>query len=284
MKRHIRRRTVAFIALLITACAAVAVPLTLHAVQREATSSAVSSSHTSVSSASVPVPETGGKSSGQASSGGSVQMQGGSSVSLPAAGSLLMLVNKSHPLPADYVPDFATVDIAYYYSAQKDNRFDARAARYLDSMVADSRKEGANLVIVSGYRSPAYQQQNFRDDVNSLIKQGYTSSQAESITATTVAPPGTSEHETGLAVDVVTYGWFVKNTDLNETFDQTPAFRWLSDHAADYGFILRYPKGKESITGYSYEPWHYRFVGLDKAKTIRDSGLCLEEYLNRYGG
>lgn len=237
---------------------------------------------------------------GKAPSAGTVSTVCGPAASSPAAppaakpggapgsrtassGSLLMLVNKTHPLPEGYLPALASVDIRYYYSSDKDSRMDARAAPYLEQMIADSRKTGANLVIVSGYRSHQYQQENFQRSVSRLTAQGQTASQAAAVTAESIAPPGTSEHETGLAVDVCNYGWFVGNTDLNAGFDQTPAFKWLSDHAADYGFILRYPRDKVPVTGYTYEPWHYRFVGRDNAKKIRKSGLCLEEYLKKYG-
>lgn len=206
-----------------------------------------------------------------------------SAASAVSSGSLLMLVNKMHPLPDGYVPTLAAVDIRYYYSSDKDNRMDARAVPYLEQMVADSRKAGAGLVIVSGYRSHEYQTENFQRSVSRLMTQGLTASQADAATADSIAPPGTSEHETGLAVDVCSTGWFVSNSDLNADFDKTPAFRWLSDHAASYGFILRYPKDKVSVTGYTYEPWHYRFVGRDNAQKIRKSGLCLEEYLKKNG-
>lgn len=206
-----------------------------------------------------------------------------SAASAASSGSLLMLVNKTHPLPTGYAPTLASVDIRYYYSSDKDNRMDARAAPYLEQMVADSRKAGANLVIVSGYRSHEYQQENFQRSVSRLMAQGQTASQASAATADSIAPPGTSEHETGLAVDVCGTGWFISNTDLNAGFDKTPAFKWLSGHAASYGFILRYPKDKVSVTGYTYEPWHYRFVGRDNAQKIKKSGLCLEEYLKKTG-
>ena len=99
-----------------------------------------------------------------------------------------------------------------------------------------------------------------------------------------VAIPGKSEHNAGLAADIIEQG----NYTLTEDFENTPQFKWLNENAAKYGFILRYPKGKESVTGIIYEPWHYRFVGVYHATKIKDSGLCLEEYAeslkNKTGG
>jgi D-alanyl-D-alanine carboxypeptidase len=198
-----------------------------------------------------------------------------------ALGGLLMLVNKEHPLPESYTPNFVTVPSKYYYSSDKDNNFDSRAAPYLEKFITDARAAGFDLDIVSGYRSYSYQQENYDRHVSSFLSSGYTSAAASSAAANEVAPPGTSEHETGLAADIITSDWYVHNKDLTASFDQTPAFAWMYAHCADYGFILRYLKNKVNVTGYEYEPWHYRFVGVDNAKKIMQSGLCLEEYLNK---
>ncbi|MEG0340419.1 MAG: M15 family metallopeptidase, partial [Oscillospiraceae bacterium] len=93
-----------------------------------------------------------------------------------------------------------------------------------------------------------------------------------------VARPGTSEHNLGLAADIVSENWYSHHNDLTAEFDKTKEYDWLAAHAQDYGFILRYPKGKESITGISYEPWHYRYVGINAAKKIKSESLTLEEY------
>lgn len=196
-----------------------------------------------------------------------------------ASDPLLLLVNAAHPLPADYSPTLAYVNIAYFCSPDKDNRMDARAAPYMEKLAAASRQAGTSVVLVSGYRSPTYQKENFDRSVSRMISGGMTASAASAATAETIAVPGASEHETGLAMDVCSAGWFVRNTDLNAGFDQTAAFRWLNAHAAEYGFILRYPKDKAAVTGIAYEPWHYRFVGVANAEKISRSGLCLEEYL-----
>lgn len=205
-------------------------------------------------------------------------------VSSGSADPLLVLVSSSHPLAANYSLTLAAVNIAYYCSPDKDNRMDSRAVPYVEKMVAASRRAGASVVLVSGYRSHDYQQQNFDRSVSRLMAQGETADAASTATAASIAVPGTSEHETGLAMDVCSAGWFVHNSDLNAGFDQTAAFRWLSAHAAEYGFILRYPKDKNAVTGIIYEPWHYRFVGPENAEKIVRSGLCLEEYLDRGAG
>ena len=204
--------------------------------------------------------------------------------SLPAVGSLLMLVNKDHPLPESYTPTFSTVNISYYISSSKDNRFDSRAAGDLTAMISDARQDGVPLVIVSGYRSYEDQVEDFNYNKQRFVSEGYSDSVAASMTAVSVAPPGYSEHSTGLAADIVNSGWYSSHSQLTADFDKTAAFAWLDAHAADYGFILRYPKDKESVTKYEYEPWHYRYVGRGTAEKIKESGLCLEEYLAKYDG
>ena len=117
----------------------------------------------------------------------------------------------------------------------------------------------------------------FNRKINQYKAKGYDDNEAYNIAKTIVAIPGTSEHNLGLAADIVTPSY----QTLDEGFAQTEAFRWLSENAADYGFILRYPKGKGDITGIIYEPWHYRYVGQAAAKVITEQGICLEEYLHR---
>lgn len=197
-----------------------------------------------------------------------------------AAGGLLMLANKDNVLPESYVPTFAKVPLSYYISNSKDNRLDERAAPYLEKFIDAARTAGYNIDIISGYRTYQYQQDNYTRHVKQFEAKGETTSQAEADAAKLVAPPGTSEHETGLAADIITSDWYNKNPDLNADFDKTPAFTWLYNHCADYGFILRYPKDKVSATGYEYEPWHYRFVGIDNAKVIMQKKICLEEYVS----
>lgn len=196
------------------------------------------------------------------------------------AGGLLMLANKDNVLPESYVPTFAKVPASYYISSAKDTRFDERAAPYLEKFIDAARAAGYNVDIISGYRTYQYQQDNYTRHVKQLEAKGETASQAQADAANLVAPPGTSEHETGLAADIVTSDWYKKNPDLTSDFDKTPAFAWMYSHCADYGFILRYPKDKVSVTKYEYEPWHYRFVGIQNAKIIMQKKICLEEFVS----
>lgn len=209
----------------------------------------------------------------------SKQVDGSSFEVSSKTGSLTMLINKTHKLTSDYTPDFSRIPINYYSSSSKDNRFDSRAAPYLIKFVSAARKAGYDVNIISGYRTYSYQQNNFDRHVKALTAKGESLSQAQSDAAKLVAPPGTSEHQSGLAADIITSDWYTKNNDLTGDFDKTSAFKWMYAHCSDYGFILRYPKDKVDITKYEYEPWHYRFVGIKTAKKIMNSGICLEEYL-----
>lgn len=191
--------------------------------------------------------------------------------------SLLMLVNKQNPLPDNYSINFTTIPTKYYIQSGVDFRLDSRAAPYMTAMLDAAKKDGVNIGMVCGYRSNATQATLYQNKINTLMKTGVTSATAESEAAQAVAPPGYSEHASGLAADLAYNG----NSYLDSSYENTPAFTWLSAHAAEYGFILRYPKDKTSITQYEYEPWHYRFVGVENAQKIKASGLCLEEYVNQ---
>ena len=167
-----------------------------------------------------------------------------------------------------------TVNIEGY-----ENRpFDARAATALEEMLADAEAAGNKLYLVSGYRSVARQKALFERKVTSFVEEGLPREQAEKNAAQWVARPGTSEHNLGLAADIVSADWYSNHSDLTADFEQTPQFAWLKAHCAEYGFILRYPQGKESITGVTYEPWHYRYVGREAAQIIMQRGITLEEY------
>jgi D-alanyl-D-alanine carboxypeptidase len=226
-------------------------------------------------------PGSHASSTAHSASGSSEIQQSSAAVSSAASSAvdngLLILVNKDNPVPADYNPAFVSIPMKYFISDAKTDQdhFVAAAAPYLEKMIDDAASDGVSLDIVSGYRSKTYQQGLFQSDVSSYLKLGYSESKAESATAQKVAVPGYSEHQTGLACDLGYNG----KSNLTSSYDKTPAFAWLMSHCADYGFILRYPEDKVAITGYEYEPWHYRFVGVDDAKKIMQSGLCLEEYL-----
>lgn len=154
---------------------------------------------------------------------------------------------------------------------------DQRAAESYRKMLAD----GAAYDIrgVSLFRPQSLQESLFNREVNKWKGQGYGQKEAEQKANTIVKRPGYSEHNTGLAADVGGSG----NYSLNQNFENTDAYRWLIAHCADYGFILRFPKDKEEITGVIFEPWHYRYVGTEAAKEIMSRGLCLEEYLYEKG-
>ncbi|MEG0614864.1 MAG: M15 family metallopeptidase [Oscillospiraceae bacterium] len=179
------------------------------------------------------------------------------------------LVNQSHLLDENYSIDTTTV-----YESYMKFKMDSRMADYMLKMLADAKKDGINLTICSAYRSLEKQKSLFNNDVEKYKNQGYSKEEAYAMTAKNVAIPGQSEHQTGLAADILSDEF----SSLSEKFDTSKAFKWLDENAYKYGFILRYPKDKTEITGISYEPWHYRFVGLYHAKEIKNSGKCLEEY------
>ena len=178
----------------------------------------------------------------------------------------LILVNPWNEVPEDY-----EVKLTRLKNGQA---VDSRCYPMLQQMMDDCRAAGLNPVICSSYRTHDKQEELFRKKVNTLRKQGYSQEEAETEAARWVARPGTSEHETGLAVDIVDKSYQL----LDEKQEQTPVQQWLMAHCAEYGFILRYPVEKSDLTGIGYEPWHYRYVGVEAAKAITEQGLCLEEY------
>lgn len=179
----------------------------------------------------------------------------------------LILVNKTSLLPSGYTVNTASIGNGY--------EFDARAADALNQMLADGNAEGLNLMVCSAYRSVARQEVLYNNKVNEYIGYGYSEEEARQIAGTIVAPPGTSEHATGLAADIVSVNYQV----LDDGFESTPEFAWLQEHAADYGFVLRFPSNKQDVTDIIYEPWHYRYVGVEHAHRMNELGLCLEEYV-----
>ncbi|MGG2083433.1 M15 family metallopeptidase [Lysinibacillus pakistanensis] len=163
----------------------------------------------------------------------------------------ILLANKIYPLPSTFAP-----------------RENKEARQALDKMLAAAKKQGFDFVAFSGYRSFDYQTTLYNNYVN---RDGQAAADRYS------ARPGYSEHQTGLAFDIGERG--KENLWLTEEFGETPAGQWLLTNAQDYGFILRFPKNKEDITGYMYESWHYRYVGVDIAKEIKKKDITLEEYL-----
>ena len=156
----------------------------------------------------------------------------------------ILIVNKSYSLPQDYAPGL-----------------DPEAEAAFNRMAADAADEGLNIWIASGYRSYEYQ---------SKIYNNYSTMYGSETADTFSARPGHSEHQTGLAIDM---------NSIDDSFADTPESDWVKENCYKYGFIIRYPKGKEDITGYKYEPWHVRYLGEETAEKVYNSGLTLEEYL-----
>lgn len=180
---------------------------------------------------------------------------------------LLTLVNAEHPMPSEWPYELVQLN--------NGQNIDSRAYEDLQQMMDTARAEGYDPYICSSWRSHETQVRLFEEEIQSYKKQGYSEREAEVQAAQWVAVPGTSEHELGLALDIVSVG----NQRLEESQENTPTQQWLMEHCYEYGFILRYPEDKEDITGIGYEPWHYRYVGREHARAIRESGLCLEEYV-----
>ena len=179
-----------------------------------------------------------------------------------------ILVNKTHPLPEDYEPaDLVPVNIPFAHVGNDSRNYMRRpAAEALETMFRDAEAAGRHPLGVSGYRS--YERQKNIYTSNVAVK-------GEMHTSLYSAKPGQSEHQTGLAMDISSPS---VQSALTTDVENTPEGRWLRENAAAYGFILRYPAGKEHITGYAYEPWHFRYVGKNLAAYLKKEGLALEEY------
>lgn len=186
------------------------------------------------------------------------------------ADSLIVVVNKKRSLPASWKPD-DLVKLQVPYRGRAEARYLRKeAADALTELFAAAKNEGIELYAVSGYRSYNLQNTVFNKYSNMM---GVISAQRVS------ARPGQSEHQTGLAVDISTRAM---SYNLYEAFGRTREGIWLEENAATYGFVLRYPKGSEAVTGYSYEPWHFRYVGEEIAADVADKGLTLEEYFSLF--
>ncbi len=175
----------------------------------------------------------------------------------------LTLVNSSYRIPDDYEPDLV-------YVCGSGERLDRKVAEHYEEMYNAAKKDGVDLAPCSGYRSYELQERNYNNKVSFYESQGYSNKDAKVKAATIIMPPGSSEHNLGYAMDIVC---------VDEWFEDTQEFKWLTEHAADYGFIMRYPKDKQDITKVIYEPWHWRYVGVELAKELKSSGLVLEEYM-----
>ena len=184
---------------------------------------------------------------------------------------LMVLVNHTNKMPDDYT--FETKECGSKTAVNKTLQTVACDA-FLEMQKA-AAAENVTIWMQSGYRSVKYQTGLYERKTKYYTDQGYDLATAKEKAAAVVNPPGYSEHNCGLAADLNS----PEHTGLDEGFENTTAFRWLCEHAADYGFILRYPKGAEAQTEITYEPWHWRYVGVENARKISASGLCFEDYI-----
>ncbi len=189
-------------------------------------------------------------------------------IEVPAGEWAAVLVNPSHPLP-----DGFETAVAGFEGGQ----VDARIFDICTAMFADAADDGVKFKLVDAYRSFERQNELYQQKVDSYIAKGYSREDAETQAATITARPNTSEHQTGLALDIVTPSY----TKRDKGFAKTDAFKWLDANAQDYGFTLRYKPGKQELTGVIYEPWHWRFVGVEAAQAMKQSAECLEEYFGQ---
>lgn len=179
----------------------------------------------------------------------------------------LILINKQHPIPTDY--EFTLGSI------RGSMRCDERILPSLLAMLRAAKADGVNLVICSPYRDMNRQEALFNRKITGYMKKGMSYLDAYKTTAQAVTVPGASEHQIGLALDIVCDRYAM----LNEGFGETEAGKWLASKSCKYGFILRYPKGKEEITGIEYEPWHFRYVGTPAAMEMTRNNQTLEEFV-----
>ncbi len=182
----------------------------------------------------------------------------------------LTLVNGWNPLPEDYDYEGNLTEIPKKYIKGSLTQIDKDIWPYLQEMLDDARADGIDIGVWSPYRSYATQKWLFEKQVQKQINNGVAKENAEDVAATIVARPGTSEHNTGLALDI---------NCANHSFKETKAYKWLQENAKNYGFIMRYAEDKQEKTGVIYESWHWRFVGVKAAYEINDLGMCLEEYV-----
>lgn len=174
----------------------------------------------------------------------------------------LLIVNNKNTIPKDFKTNLKK------YS---DMDVDFRIIYYLNEMISDAYKQNIKLWVSSGYRSINRQDKLFKDKIQEFILNGYNESKAEILAQETIAKPGESEHHLGLAVDL---------NGVKNDFCNTNEYNWLIENCTNYGFILRYTKEKQKITGKKYEPWHFRYVGENHAKKMKEKNMCLEEYVS----
>ncbi len=180
----------------------------------------------------------------------------------------LIMANRNNII-SNYKPNVKQFDRQYCQNEVK-YYFDERAFDDAMDMILAAREDGVTLVILSTYRTYARQTELYNNKVKYYLDKGYSKASAEQQASTVVAIPGTSDHNLGLAIDF---------NYLDEKYENKPSLKWLRENGSNYGFVMRYPKGKENVTGVIYEPWHYRYVGVEHAKKMNELGMCLEEYV-----
>lgn len=180
----------------------------------------------------------------------------------------LLLVNRWNPIPDGYTFELTQL--------KQGHAVDSRAYPDLQEMMDACRAAGLDPKIRSSYRTQDKQQELYENKIQRLMDEGYSYDRAVEEAGTVVAVPGTSEHQTGLALDIVDASYQI----LDEEQENTQVQQWLMEHSWEYGFVLRYPNGKSEITGIIYEPWHYRYVGREAAREMTELGMCLEEYVD----
>lgn len=186
----------------------------------------------------------------------------------------LVLINKQHPIPSDY-----TFTLGPIKTIKGEMQCDERIIDSLLAMMqAAYEEDGIILGVCSPYRDLNWQKVLFNRKIKLYMKKGMSYMDAYALSSQTVTVPGASEHQIGLAVDMVSDTY----QELDAGFADTEAGIWLKEHCSEYGFILRYPEGKEGITGIEFEPWHFRYVGKDAARIIMEEELCLEEFWDKY--
>lgn len=185
----------------------------------------------------------------------------------------MFLVNNQNPITREYAEGF---ERSLVYESWREYYMDSRMAEYIKQMIDDAQKDDIQLIVVSSYRSFEKQEENIRNSIQDRMDRlGMTEEEARIDTMREVQSPGCSEHNAGIAADIMSDEYTGMDDD---GFKDTKAFAWLQENAAKYGFILRYPENGYESTGISYEPWHYRFVGRYYAQLLTDKGVTLEEY------
>lgn len=182
----------------------------------------------------------------------------------------LILVNKQHPIPEDY--EFPLGDL------NSNMHCDQRIISSLYDMFKAASADGVNLIICSPYRNRSRQEMLFSNKIDYYMEAGFSYMDSYNLSSQAVTIPGSSEHQIGLAIDIVSDSY----SALDERFGETLAGKWLAQNSYKYGFIVRYPAGKEDITSIEYEPWHFRYVGVDAATVIHEENICLEEFWSEY--